>query len=94
MGTDIQVRDRGRPAGGMARQGAGGSAGADTRSVLDPSDGNDGDGKRRAGGRYQPSSVSRSSSTPKWCATSWMTVRRTWSATSASVRQIAQIAWR
>jgi hypothetical protein len=31
--------------------------------------------------RYQPSSSSRSSSMPKWWATSWMTVRRTWSAT-------------
>jgi deazaflavin-dependent oxidoreductase (nitroreductase family) len=43
---------------------------------------------------YQPSSARRSSSMPKWWATSWMTVCRTWSATSCSVRQIAQIAWR
>jgi hypothetical protein len=45
-----------------------------------------------AGQRYQPSSRRRASSMPKWCATSWTTVRRTWSATSSSVRQIAQIA--
>ena len=43
---------------------------------------------------YQPSSLSRSSSMPKWWAISWMTVRRTWSATSWSVWQIAQISWR
>ena len=43
---------------------------------------------------YQPSSLSRLSSMPKWWAISWMTVRRTWSATSCSVRQIAEIAWR
>jgi len=43
---------------------------------------------------YQPSSLSRLSPMPKWWAISWMTVRRTWSATSCSVRQIAQIAWR
>ena len=43
---------------------------------------------------YQPSSLSRLSSMPKWWAISWMTVRRTWPATSGSVRQIAQIAWR
>ena len=43
---------------------------------------------------YQPSSLSRLSSMPKWWAISWMTVRRTWLATSCSVRQIAQIAWR
>jgi AcrR family transcriptional regulator len=42
----------------------------------------------------QPSSVRRRSSMPKWWATSWMTVRRTWSATCCSVRQIAQIARR
>ena len=48
----------------------------------------------RATAGYQPSSRRRSSPMPKWCATSWMTVRRTWSATSSSVRQIAQIAWR
>jgi hypothetical protein len=29
---------------------------------------------------------------PKWWAISWMTVRRTWSATWGSVRQMAQIA--
>jgi hypothetical protein len=29
---------------------------------------------------------------PKWWAISWMTARRTWSSTSCSVRQIAQIA--
>src|ERR1700740_2642241 len=43
---------------------------------------------------YQPSSARRLSSMPKWWATSWMTVLRTWSATSCSVWQIAQIAWR
>jgi hypothetical protein len=42
----------------------------------------------------QPSSRRRSSSMPKWWAISWMTVRRTWSATSGSVRQMAQIARR
>ena len=31
---------------------------------------------------------------PKWWAISWMTVRRTSTATSSSVPQIAQIAWR
>jgi Domain of unknown function (DUF1918) len=41
---------------------------------------------------YQPSSPRRSSPMPKWCPTSWMTVRRTCSATSGSVRQIAQMA--
>ena len=45
-------------------------------------------------GPYQPSSARRSSSMPKWWATSWMTVRRTSPATSSSVRQMAQIAWR
>ena len=43
---------------------------------------------------YQPSSLSRLSSMPKWWATSWITVRRTCSATSCSLRQIAQIACR
>ena len=43
---------------------------------------------------HQPSSLSRSSSMPKWWAISWMTVRRTSTATSSSVPQIAQIAWR
>ena len=31
---------------------------------------------------------------PKWCATSWITVRRTCSTTSGSVSQIAQMARR
>ena len=52
-------------------------------SLIQPADGRS----------YQPSSRSRSSPMPKWCATSWMTVRRTWSATSCSLRLIAQIAW-
>jgi catechol 2,3-dioxygenase-like lactoylglutathione lyase family enzyme len=43
---------------------------------------------------YQPSSRSRLSSMPKWWPISWMTVRRTWPATSCSVPQIAQMAWR
>ncbi len=43
---------------------------------------------------YQPSSLSRSSPMPKWWATSWMTVLRTWSHTSCAVRQDAQIAAR
>jgi DNA-binding MarR family transcriptional regulator len=43
---------------------------------------------------YHPSSASRASSMPKWCATSCTTVRLTWSATSSSVAQMAQIAWR
>ena len=45
-------------------------------------------------GSYQPRSLSRLSSMPKWWAISWMTVRRTWLTTSCSVRQIAQIACR
>ena len=57
-------------------------------------------GRRRGAGGlaresfHQPSSVSRSSPMPKWWATSWMTVRRTWSATSSTLRQMAQIACR
>jgi hypothetical protein len=31
---------------------------------------------------------------PKWWATSWITVRRTWSTTCSSVSQIAQMAMR
>ena len=49
---------------------------------------------RTVSGSYQPSSLSRLSSMPKWWAISWMTVRRTWSSTSCSVRQMAQIAGR
>lgn len=44
--------------------------------------------------RHHPSSASRSSPMPKWCATSWITVRRTCPTTSCSVSQIAQIARR
>ena len=33
----------------------------------------------------QPSSARRSSSMPKWCATSWITVRLTWARISAGV---------
>ena len=42
-------------------------------------------------GRYQPNSRKRGSSMPKWWATSWMTVRRTWSMTSSSLLEMAQI---
>ena len=49
---------------------------------------------RTVSGSYQPSSLSRLSSMPKWWAISWMTVRRTWSSTSCSVRQMAQITGR
>lgn len=34
----------------------------------------------------QPRASSRASLIPKWCATSWMTVTRTWCTTSASLR--------
>ena len=51
-------------------------------------------GQRGRRDRYQPSSRSRSSPMPKWCATSWMTVLRTWSSTSHSDHASAQIARR
>jgi hypothetical protein len=40
----------------------------------------------------QPSSSSRGSLIPKWWATSWMIVLRTWATTSASDEQTLQIA--
>ena len=43
---------------------------------------------------HQPSSCSRSSPIPKWWPTSWITVRRTISTTSSSVRHAAQMACR
>ena len=70
----------------------------DDREAVDATlaDGIAGGASRRwlASGGHQPSSRRRPSAMPKWCATSWITVWRTWRATSCSVWQIAAIAWR